>query len=120
MTSKVEYVAEATKIIRNFFGGALGAVTMGMSLRWETERELKRLEAKISKKDKALRQELQKSKEIEENFKMELQKSKEIEENFKMELQKSEETFKMELQKSKETEEYLKQEINKLKWFWNR
>lgn len=109
MSSKVEYMAEATKVIRNFFGGALGAVTMGMSMRWETDRELKRLEAKISKKDKSLRQELINSKEAADNFRKELIKSKETEENFKQELIKS-----------KETEEYLKQEINKLKWFWNR
>lgn len=95
MSSRIEYMAEATKVVKNFFGGALGAVTMGMSLRWETERELKRLEAKISKKDNKLTEEIQRSKEVEENLRQEIQRSKMAEEN-------------------------LRQEINKLKWFWNR
>lgn len=76
MSSRIEYMAEATKVVKNFFGGALGAVTMGMSLRWETERELKRLEAKISKKDNKLTEEIRRSKEVEENLRQEIQKLK--------------------------------------------
>lgn len=73
MTSaKIEYVAEATRIVRSFFAGALGAATLGMTMRWENEREYKRTEREINR----LEEKIKKSKETEEILKQEINKLK--------------------------------------------